>query len=104
MSRQIDLSISQAVPKNERGWTALGERLESIWRVANRKRLGGIVSLNFFWQDYKTRGIEEESEAALELASRIDFMLRPGTRIFIGQARCEKAEQNQLRLWIKEDS
>lgn len=103
MSRSIDLTVPQAVPRNEMGWKALGDRLEHRWRDAtDRRPLSGTVTLSYIWNDYRSHSIEDEAEIALELAARTDFMRRADTRVIIALARCEKAEENSLRIMVSE--
>lgn len=101
--REISLSCPASMPRTERRWLALGDRLRMLWLNTGRKPLKGIVKIGYLWElPEPPKTIQEEAKLAVGLIEILGFLVDLEARLFIGEARCERAEKPMLRVTVEE--
>ncbi len=102
--REVKIACSNAlVPRHQRDWLGLGDRLRCIWAHSKRRPLKGVVKVSYLWEMPKPpKTIKDEAALAVGLIGILEFLVDVEGRPFIGEARCERAEKSMLRVTANE--
>jgi hypothetical protein len=101
--REIKLAASVLVPRNERDWLRLQDRLRNIWLNASRRPLKGIVKVSYLWEmPQPPKTVQDEANIAVGLIGILEFLVDVEARMYVGEARCERAEKSMLRVTVEE--
>ncbi len=87
--RKVYLVANAEMPIMPRYWFRITDRLQHDWALMNRKKLSGRVRVSLVWHDKVKHSYLEEAQAAVELISRLGFILAENAQPFIGQSRSE---------------
>lgn len=95
------MTLRAMIPRKPRHWLALMDEVRARWAVSGRRPFGGRVSVGYLWETPTAVSLTGTAAIAVELASRLTFMLKEGASVFIGQARIERADKSRLVLTIE---
>lgn len=101
--RKIEFAVPALMPRTERQWLGLQDRLRCIWLQASRRPFKGIVKVSYLWELREPpRTVQEEADLAVGLIEILEFLVDVEARMYVGEARCEKAEKSKLKLTVEE--
>jgi hypothetical protein len=101
--RSVQLHVRRPIPSKKIEWLRTIDQFRALWAATHRKPFSGRISVGYYWKDRRPVPVKREASIAVELISRLGFMLEEGARPFIGAARCEVIEKySSVTLTVEE--